>query len=111
MKKWHLIVGALCVMGLVAPTPSLAGKGGKNKGAAPSVPSEVYAKYDKNCDGRLDDGEKAAVKKDFEKEKEGPLKAFDANNDGKLSDEEIIAIPATKPGDPPVKKKKNKKNQ
>jgi len=111
MKKLYMIVAGICLLGLVAPTPSFAGKRGKNKGGTVTVPSDVYAKYDKNGNGKLDDDEKDALKKDYEKEKDGPLKACDANSDGKLSDEEIAAIPATKPGDAPVKKKKKNKNQ
>jgi hypothetical protein len=38
---------------------------GKNKGAAATVPSDVYAKYDKNGNGKLDDDEKDALKKDY----------------------------------------------
>jgi len=111
MKKLYLIVAGVCVLGLVAPTPGFA-KGGKNKaGATATTPSDVYAKYDKNGNGALDAEEKEAIKKDFEKDKTGPLKACDTNNDGKLSDEEIAAIPSTKPSDTPKKERKRKKNQ
>ena len=111
MKKLYLIVAGMCLLGLVAPTPSFAGKG-KNKGTGTTAaPSDVYAKYDKNCNGTLDADEKAALKKDFEKDKTGPLKAYDINGDGKLSDDEIAAIPATKPSDTPKKEKKNKKKK
>ena len=110
MKKLYLVVAGLCLLGLAAPSPLYA-KGGKNKGGAPtSVPSDVYAKYDKNSNGALEAEEKEAIRKDFEADKNGPLKACDTTGDGKLSDDEIAAVSATKPS-PPKEKKRKKKNQ
>jgi len=114
MKKLALIVASLCVLGLLAPCAFAAKgnkekKGGKKKGAQ-TVQSDCYAKYDKNYNGVLDTDEKEAIRKDLGSNPS--LKAFDTNNDGKLSDDEISAIPATKAADAPVKKeRKKKKNQ
>jgi hypothetical protein len=106
MKKLCLLAIAVGLLGLVAAPAAFAKKGA----AAPTtVPSDTYAKYDTNYSGVLDADEKTALLKDFDADKTGPLKALDANNDGKLSDDEIAAIPATKAADAPVKKAKKKK--
>ena len=78
---------------------------------AQTVPSVVYAKYDTNANGKLDAPEKDALLKAFAKNPEDPLlKPYDLNADGKLSDDELAAIPAIKLADAPAKKK-HKKNQ
>jgi Ca2+-binding EF-hand superfamily protein len=107
MKKWQVIVLSVCALALVAPMSSYAGKG-KKKGAAQAktVPSDVYAMYDKNTNGVLDADEKAALLADFAKDPTGTLKIYDLNSDGKLSDDEVTAIPATKQVEAPKKKKK-----
>ena len=106
MKKLCMLALAVGLLGLVA-TPAAFAKGKKDK-TPQTVPSDVYAKYDKNSNGILDADEKAAIQKDFVATPTDPLlKPFDTNNDGKLSDDEIAAISATKPVDTPKKKKKN----
>lgn len=96
MKKLGLAVLGLCVLGLAIP--SAQAKGGKNK----SRSVDVFAKYDTNADGRLDDTEKEAMKKALDNDYS--LKMYDTNKDGKLSDEEIAVIrPEAK-----AKKRKNK---
>jgi len=112
MKKLTLIVASLCVLGLLAPC-AFAAKGNKEnkrekKGkGGQTVQSDAFAKYDKNFNGVLDAAEKEAIRKDFA---DNPsLKAFDTNKDGKLSDDEISAIPATKTADAPPKKERKKK--
>ena len=107
-SKMMQVVVALCMVGLVSPLTAQA-KGGKSWGKDTSPPSDIYVQYDKNADGKLDDAEKDAMRKDYEKDPAGPLKAFDLNSDGKLSDDEISAIPATKPGEAPAKKNKKQK--
>lgn len=90
---------AICAVGLLVTNAQA--KGGKKGGAAPSTtPSEVYAKYDANSNSVLDDAEKETIRKVF-----ALLKQYDTNNDAKLSDDEIAAIPATKTVDAPAKKK------
>lgn len=109
MKKLYTLIIAGCVVGLLVPA-AFAGKGKKDKAPqTQTVPSDTYAKYDKNFNSALDTDEKAALRKDFAADKSGPLKTFDTDNDGKLSDDEIAAIPATKLVAAPAKEKKNKK--
>jgi hypothetical protein len=110
MKKLTLIVAGLCLLGLLAPC-TFAAKGDKRKKdkAPQTAPSDCYAKYDKNGNGILEADEKDALRKDLASNP--ALKAFDTNNDGKLSDDEISAIPATKAADAPKKERKKKKNQ
>lgn len=104
MKKLSIL--AIALITLVAAPSAFAKKGDKT----PTVPSDIYAKYDVNKNGVLDADEKAALIKDFEADKTGTLKALDNNKDGKLTDGEIATISATKPGEAPVKAK-GKKNK
>jgi hypothetical protein len=108
MKK--LCIVAIALFAIVAAPTAFAKKGDKT----PMVPSDIYAKYDVNKNGALDADEKAALIKDFDADKTGPLKTLDNNGDGKLTDGEIATISATKPGEAPVKAKgkgKAKKNK
>lgn len=116
MRKLYLILTGACLLGLLAPCGFAAkgeGKGARKekKGKGEQlVQSDVYAKYDKNFNGILDADEKEAIRKDFAGSE--MLKAYDTNKDGKLSDEEIAAIPATKKADAtPQKERKRKKNK
>lgn len=95
MKKVWLAVLGLCVLGLTIPSAQ-AGKGNKR-----SQHVDVFAKYDTNADGKLDDAEKEAMKKALDSDYS--LKIYDTNKDGKLSDEEIAVIRPEK-----AKKRKNK---
>jgi hypothetical protein len=108
MKK--LCILAIALITIVAAPTAFAKRGDKT----PTVPSDIYAKYDVNKNGTLDADEKAALVKDFEADKTGPLKSLDNNGDGKLTDGEIATISPTKPGDAPAKAKakgKGKKNK
>jgi hypothetical protein len=108
MKKLSIL--AIALITLVA-APSAFAKKGEAK-APGTVPSDVYAKYDTNKNGALDADEKAALIKAFDADKTGPLKVYDTNSDGKLSDAEIAAIPVSKTADAPAKAKgKGKKNK
>jgi len=114
MKKLYLFGVTVLVLGLVAAPAAYAkkgDKGGKKDNAAQqTVASAVYAKYDKNGNGTLDNEEKQKILEDFAKDANDPLlKPYDANNDGKLSNEEIAAIPAAKPADAPAAQKKHKR--
>jgi hypothetical protein len=107
MKIIRLVALAVAVF-ILAAAPAALAKGKKDK-TPQTVQSEVFAKYDKNYNGVLDADEKDALRKDFDADKTGPLKVWDTNKDGKLSDDEIAAIPSTKTADAPAKKgKKNK---
>lgn len=106
MKK--LCILAMAMLTIIAAPSAFAKKGDKT----PTVPSDIYAKYDVNKNGTLDADEKAALVKDFDADKTGTLKALDNNKDGKLTDGEIATISATKPGEAPAKAKaKGKKNK
>jgi hypothetical protein len=67
------------------------------KPATPATPAspgrpDPYKKYDKNGDGKLDDAEKAAIRKereDLRKEQTAQLlKKYDKNGNGKLDEDE-----------------------
>ncbi|MCX7887312.1 MAG: hypothetical protein N3B01_08705 [Verrucomicrobiae bacterium] len=115
MRTMHCIMIAACLTAFLAPS-TIAAKGEgrrkeKKRKAEQLVQSDVYAKYDKNYNGILDTEEKEAIRKDFAAGSE-LLKGCDTNKDGKLSDEEINAIPAVKKAEaPPQKERKRKKNQ
>jgi Ca2+-binding EF-hand superfamily protein len=64
---------------------------GKGKAASAGV-ADFFAKYDRNHNGVIDTDEKAAIRKDYAANPDGPLKKFDKNNDGKLDDEELAAL-------------------
>jgi len=83
------------MLAFVVGMPAFAkDKGKKNKG------TDVFAKYDKNANGKLDPDEVEAVKKAFATDPD--LKQYDTNNDGKLDDNEVAAI---KPAEHKKKKK------
>jgi hypothetical protein len=91
MKITHLLIAALA---LAVPASmhaaDAAKKEAKKEGRKGS--KNIVALYDKNSDGKIDGEEAAALKKDFEADKAGPLKQFDTNADGKLDDSEVAAI-------------------
>lgn len=97
MKKLWIVALGLCVLALA--TPAQAGK--KNKGGSTAGP-DVFARYDTNGNGVLDDSEKEAIKKAFATDPD--LKKYDTDGDGKLSDNELAAI---QPSAPAKKKKKH----
>ena len=92
MKKTWIIAAMLT---LAIGMPAIAGKKNKDKG------TDVFGKYDKNANGKLDPDEVEAVKAAFATDPD--LKKFDTNGDGKLDDNEIAAIK-------PAEHKKKKKN-
>jgi hypothetical protein len=111
MKKLYILTIGMVLVGLLA-VPAVFAKGKKNKTpATQTVTSDVFAQYDKNSNGILDADEKDAIRKDLPQDPNGILKAFDMNSDGKLSDDEIASIPATKTVDAPAKEKHKKKKK
>jgi hypothetical protein len=92
---WSLI--ALLILAVGAPSAFAKKPKGEKKGGA-----DVFARYDKNTDGKLDAEEIEMLKKAFASDPD--LKKFDTNSDGKLDDNEIAAI---KPAEHKKKKKKN----
>jgi hypothetical protein len=85
MKKACMIALALGLLSWVVPTTTYADKANGPK-------AKFFAKYDKNQNGVIDEGEKDAIRKDYATNPEGDLKRFDKNRDGKLDDAEIAAI-------------------
>ena len=90
-KTWT--IAALLVLAL-GTSSAFAKKPKGEKG------TDVFAKYDKNGNGKLDPEEVEAVKKAFSSDPD--LKKYDTNLDGKLDDNEIAAIK-------PAEKKKKKR--
>jgi Ca2+-binding EF-hand superfamily protein len=80
------LCGSLAGVG-VAAADGFHGRGGRG---------EILQKYDLNKDGKLDDGEKTAMRADFKAkfaEKRAEMIArFDTNKDGKLDDGEKTAM-------------------
>ena len=93
--SWSLI--ALLILAVGAPSAFAKKPKGEKKGGA-----DVFSRYDKNTDGKLDAEEIEMLKKAFASDPD--LKKFDTNSDGKLDDNEIAAI---KPAEHKKKKKKN----
>lgn len=91
IKALALGLGVVCGLSLL---PAHAAKGDGPK-------ARFFAKYDANKNGVIDGAEKDAVRKDYAADKEGDLKRFDTDKDGRLSDEELAAIK------PPAGKKKS----
>jgi Ca2+-binding EF-hand superfamily protein len=94
-KTW--IIAALLMLAVGAPSAFAKKPKGEKKAEA-----DVFARYDKNTDGKLDAEEIEMLKKAFASDPD--LKKFDTNSDGKLDDNEIAAI---KPAEHKKKKKKN----
>jgi Ca2+-binding EF-hand superfamily protein len=53
---------------------------------------ETVSKYDQNHNGVIDGDEQETMRKDYAANRDGELKQFDLNADGKLDDQEIAAI-------------------
>lgn len=95
MKTTAPLTAALCLLFLTAASAHAAKADGPK--------AKLFAKYDKNKDGVINGEEKDVLRKDFAAEKEGSLKKFDTNKNGKLDDDEVAAIK------PPTGKKKSAK--
>ena len=111
MKKTLIVTLSLCVLGLVVANPAYAGKHKKkDKADAPaSSSSAILAQFDTDKDGKLNDSETDALKKDFEANKTEILKQYDANSDGKLDDTEIATLKTSLTPAAPAKGKHGKK--
>ena len=121
--KSRILIATTCLLALAVPTPLFAAKGArKNKQAKQAAqasqadkagrPGIVLKKYDTDKNGAIDGIEVETLRKDFDSDKTGPLKHFDANNDGTLDDKEIAEIKARhgKGAGAGGAKRKNKKN-
>ena len=87
MKKLLVIALSLSVTGLVA----MAADGEKKERPAGNARAEMLKKYDKNSNGKIDEDEREAMRKDREAE---TIKKFDKNGDGKLDESERQAARA-----------------
>ena len=85
MKKVCIVAFGFCLFAWLVPATAVAAK-------ADGPKARFFAKYDKNKNGVIDGGEKDTLRKDYAADKEGDLKRYDKDKDGKLSDEEIAAI-------------------
>jgi len=103
MKSIRILTLTACLAALAIPTPTFAAKG--VKGDKANKPGRIIRKYDANGNGVIDGDEVEAVRKAFAAEPNGPLKQFDTDSDGKLSDSEIAAMKGHAKG--AKKKKKN----
>lgn len=83
MKKLILCTMVLSLFGGAVAKAEDAADGKKKK-----LEELILKKYDKNGNGKLDEDERAAMKKDREEE----LKKYDKNGDGKLDETEKAAM-------------------
>jgi Ca2+-binding EF-hand superfamily protein len=91
MKKSLVIALTLCITGLVA----FAADEGKKEKRAEKARTKVLEKYDKNANGKLDDDDREAMRKERRAESvAAALKKYDKNGDGKLDDSEREAAKA-----------------
>ena len=91
MNKSLLIALTLCLAGLVAFGADEERKGKK----ADKERAKALEKYDKNANGKLDDDEREAIRKERRAENAAAaLKKFDKNGDGKLDASEREAAKA-----------------
>jgi Ca2+-binding EF-hand superfamily protein len=91
MNKSLLIALTLCVAGLVA----FGADEEKKEKKAEKARAEALKKYDKNANGKIDDDEREAMRKERRAESAAAaLKKFDKNGDGKLDDSEREAAKA-----------------
>jgi len=86
MKKMLLIALGLSLTGVLTQ----AADGEKKPTPPPRADrSEIFKKYDKNGDGKLDEEERAALQKERQQEM---LKKYDKNSDGKIDETERQAV-------------------
>lgn len=92
MKKIIALTIAAAVFGLAAANAAPDKKEKKAvDGKDRPIPARIMEQYDKDKDGKLNDEEKAAWKKDHEARKAEWLKQYDKNKDGKLDETEKAA--------------------
>lgn len=110
MKHHHWIaISVSLIVGAAGPAAMARGKAPKDPKLPRSAESaQVFAKYDLDHNGVLNVEEAAAIASAFRQNPNDPmLKPFDTDHDGKLSDKEIMAIPAPKPAAPKPASRKN----
>lgn len=103
MKSIRILTLTLAVAALALPATTFAAKG--NKGDKANKPGKIVREYDTDGNGKIEGAEVEGFRKAFDADKAGPLKQFDKDADGTLSDTEIAAVKAKAKG---AGKKKNK---
>jgi hypothetical protein len=91
MKKIVAITLGLCLLGLLSPSVTFAGKAKKAGKKAATAATNPLAKFDANNNGLLEDEEVTALEKDYADNKTEELKKYDTNNDGKIDSTEAAA--------------------
>ncbi len=86
-----MVIMGICCLSLLAPGLASA-KGNKPTKEQKSAAKAILAKYDTNSNGKLDDSEIAALKKDYAAGNEADAKVFDVNNGNTLDDSEIATL-------------------
>jgi hypothetical protein len=87
MKHSDILAIGFCMLGLVIPASVWAAKADGRK-------AKLFAKYDTNSNGILDENERKAIQADYDKARDGDLKSFDKDHDGKFSPEEFEGMKA-----------------
>jgi len=108
MKLTHILSLATALLVLASPAAFAAKPKGEVDPArkAARAAARDAKQFDKNEDSSISGEESAALRKAFDADKTGPLKALDLNTDGTLDDNEIAAVKIGK-GGKGAKKKKN----
>lgn len=96
MKRTLIITAIAALVAFTMSTPASAGPN-KRTGAGQRLKDASDSRkaaeaFDKNGDHAITGDEVAEFRKAFEADKTGPLKEFDLDHDGKLSDEEIAKV-------------------
>jgi hypothetical protein len=81
MNKIRLILSGACLLALLTPLVALAQK-----------KPDIFAQYNVSHTGVLQPDEIAAIRRDYAANPDGPLKKYDANHEGKLTDADIALI-------------------
>ena len=96
MKSTLIITAIAALVTFTMSTPASAGPN-KRTGAGQQLKDASDSRkaaeaFDKNGDHAITGDEVAEFRKAFEADKAGPLKEFDLDRDGKLSDEEVSKV-------------------
>src|SRR5215470_9925335 len=94
MKKVLAMVLGLSLTGLVALAADDEKKPDGTKRPERPVNPRILQEYDKNHDGKLDDSEKEAMRKDQEAKRKEFIAKYDKNGDGKLDESEMVVARA-----------------
>jgi hypothetical protein len=94
MKKVLVMLLGLSLTGLVALAADDEKKPDGTKPPERPVAPRLLQQYDKNHDGKLDESEKEAMRKDQEAKRKELIAKYDKNGDGKLDESEMAAARA-----------------